>query len=1098
VTRLKPDGDISTTASADHTPGVDARPAPLDPRRDLERYEIIAEHGRGGLGRVSRARDRELDRDVAIKELISRDPLNEVRFFREARITARLEHPGIVPIHETGRWPDGTPFYAMKLVAGRPLRDLIAERPTVAGRLGLLHHVIAVADAIAYAHGRGIIHRDLKPANVIVGDFGETIVIDWGLAKELLTSEAAAAPEGLVPPDRDNQLTTEGTILGTPAYMAPEQGRGEQADQRADVFAIGAMLWELCARHKVPPSDQAQRHRHLRRTRIDRDLITIIDKAIDPDRDRRYRDAGELAADLRAFTSGARIAARSYSIFAMLAHWARRHRMLALAAVAFVVLAAVAYRAVLQAQLTRQFADLSATQAEVEQGRQALVHGDSEEARLHLGQAYARGDHSSGVAFMLARALQPRVVARAQFASASGRMLSARFSADGRQIVTTDDGGARVWDAETHRLLFTLPTGGPVYDAVYGPDGTTLVTSGNGAVRIWNAATGVLVRALGPPARATPRQYYEIVISPDGTRVAAIAAPGETAHVWDARTGAVVAELHSGASTFPALAFSADGKWLAAGDDDDVRVLDTATWQPALTIPGPHIRYLKFAPTAPALVTGTVDGDVSIWAIPSGARTWHLRELGDPVDAVVFSPDGELVAAASRDGAEQVWNTRSGKLQSQLNYHQGKIQSLEFDASSKLLVASSNGAVFVSDAALGMPVTTLEGPRAVIRPVHFDPSSRQVVGASLDGTAWVWDATAPYRRWSSPAAGDFCGIVAAAEPDRRFVAAGCWGHPTRIWDTAHDQLLAELPSVNRVDGYYDSVLPVVSAAGDRAAIARDHTVEIYALPGGALVQTITHRAMVSAVRFAPAGHDLVSGDLDGAVLITRGESAPIAASSTGAAIDAAAILADGRIVASDAQRHVRVYDPEGRSVLADLVAPTRALLLRQAGNGRYLVTVPSTDVAGSAVLWDLAQYRLIAKLEGHVGMVRSARFVRNDREILTAGVDGTARLWDGETGRLLHTYRGSSRFLADATIDPGGSMVVTAGGDGLLRFWDLSNERLLWTLLAHKPHVIGLHFEGNDLVTRGFDGDLARWSLPDPRSVIVRSARNARSEPSLR
>src|SRR6185369_1345869 len=173
-------------------PSAPAAPRPHDPAR----YDILGEHGRGGLGRVSRARDRELGRDVAIKELIARSHVSEVRFLREALITARLEHPGIVPVHEAGRWPDGTPFYAMKLVAGRPLRDLIAERPTVDERIGLLHHVIAVADAIAYAHGCNIIHRDLKPSNVIVGDFGETIVIDWGLAKGLSVDAEEPASGG--------------------------------------------------------------------------------------------------------------------------------------------------------------------------------------------------------------------------------------------------------------------------------------------------------------------------------------------------------------------------------------------------------------------------------------------------------------------------------------------------------------------------------------------------------------------------------------------------------------------------------------------------------------------------------------------------------------------------------------------------------------------------------------------------------------------------------------------------------------------------------------------------------------------------------------
>ena len=311
--------------------------------RDPKRYHVMGEHGRGGLGRVSRAHDRELGRDVAIKELISRNDVHEVRFLREALITARLEHPGIVPVHEAGRWPDGTPFYAMKLVSGRSLRDLIAECTTSDERIGLLHHVIAVADAIAYAHGCNIIHRDLKPANVIVGEFGETIVIDWGLAKDLTASEDAGAPGEVSPSPSspDDELTVEGSVLGTPAYMAPEQGRGEAVDQRADVFAIGTMLWELCAARRMPPSSADARHRVLRRAGIDQDLITIIDNALDPDPDKRYPDAGALAADLKAFKSGARIAARDYSLWAMLAHWTRRHRAVALSVTATVLVAAI-------------------------------------------------------------------------------------------------------------------------------------------------------------------------------------------------------------------------------------------------------------------------------------------------------------------------------------------------------------------------------------------------------------------------------------------------------------------------------------------------------------------------------------------------------------------------------------------------------------------------------------------------------------------------------------------------------------------------------------------------------------------------------------
>src|SRR5688572_16340495 len=171
--------------------GRRAAAAPL-PVVDEAHYELGAEHARGGLGRILRGRDRRLARPVAVKELIVENEETRARFVREARITARLQHPGIVPIYEAGRWSSGHPFYAMKMVAGQPLSAVIAARKELAERLALLPKVLAVAETMAYAHSQGVVHRDLKPGNVLVGEYGETVVIDWGLAKEL--DDPGAAP----------------------------------------------------------------------------------------------------------------------------------------------------------------------------------------------------------------------------------------------------------------------------------------------------------------------------------------------------------------------------------------------------------------------------------------------------------------------------------------------------------------------------------------------------------------------------------------------------------------------------------------------------------------------------------------------------------------------------------------------------------------------------------------------------------------------------------------------------------------------------------------------------------------------------------------
>ncbi|HEX8110954.1 MAG TPA: protein kinase [Kofleriaceae bacterium] len=1079
-TGTPPSPNVETRTSEPSEPRAQPGAPPAVPRVTGGRYEILREHGRGGIGCVYRAHDRELGRDVAIKKLISRGNLVEMRFFREAAITARLEHPGIVPVHEAGWWSDGTPFYAMKLIAGRPLRDLIAERFTVEQRLGLLHHVVAVADAIAYAHARKVIHRDLKPSNVIVGEFGETVVIDWGLAKDLATNESAADGGDPLPAHRDGDLTSAGSVLGTPAYMAPEQRRGEAVDQRADVFAIGMMLWQLCSLEAAPPADPLQRRAVLRRARVDDDLIAIIDKAIAGDPRHRYGDAGALVADLRAFTSGARIAARRYSPLAVVTHWIRRHRVLAISAATCLALLAVLVRTLLHAWVTERVADLGVTQAEVEAGRQALLHEDTAQAQSHLARAYLRGERSPGVAFMLSRALQPRLAEQARLPSAAGRMWPAEFSPDGRQIVTPDETSAQVWDTETHRRLFLLPHGGEVYRAVYTADGARIVTAARGAVRIWDAASGALVRALTPPPGHDTLTYFRLDRSRDGKLVAAIDVNGAIVDVWDASSGTLVAELPNDGWEYPLIAFTGDGRWLATGGGSDVRVFDTRTWARVMTVAGPRIRSMAIDPTAPRLITGSFDGDAAIWAIPSGERVYHLRELGDPVDAVAFAPGGATVATATRDGMIQVWDASSGKLRSTNHQLRTKILSLEFDRTSALVVAGgSSGKVLVEDAASGMPLSVLEGPSNVVWG-RFDPSARRVVGASWDGTARIWDAASPYLRWRSPTVNDVCRIVASLEPDRRFVAVGCLGHATHIWDTAHDRLLAELPGTTQVGGGFTSALPAVSAAGDRAAVARDRTVVIYELPGGRPLRTIRHGAAVNAVSFATTGHDLISGAIDGSVLVTRDDGEPVALPGFAAGVDAAGFLSDGRPVAA-AGNQLRVYDAERRTVLAELGLPARVHTLRSSSDGRRLVTGPrSIDAPTPAVLWDVEHYQRIGPLAGHVGIVWSARFVRDGREILTSGGDGTVRSWDATSGRLLHTYRGSTRFLTDATLDPEGAMIVAVGGDGLIWFWDAANERPLWTLLGHQPYVIALHFEAGDLVTRGFAGDVARWTFPEP------------------
>ncbi|HEX4417295.1 MAG TPA: hypothetical protein VH165_05320, partial [Kofleriaceae bacterium] len=227
--------------------------------------------------------------------------------------------------------------------------------------------------------------------------------------------------------------------------------------------------------------------------------------------------------------------------------------------------------------------------------------------------------------------------------------------------------------------------------------------------------------------------------------------------------------------------------------------------------------------------------------------------------------------------------------------------------------------------------------------------------------------------------------------------------------------------------------------------------------------------------------DLVSGAIDGSLLITQDSGAARTLPSSTAGIDAAALLPDGRVISADARGRLLLYDARG-VIRTELALPMRVMSLRI--EGAHTVAVPSYLSPGAPpVLLDLEHGRIVALLEGHASQVFSARWVAG-HQILTAGDDGIARLWDGATGQLRQTYRGGSRLLADATLTSDG-MVMAGGNDGVLHFWDLASGRLLWALPAHTSLIIGIHVEGDDIVTRGFAGELSRWRLPKPEQVIA-------------
>lgn len=301
------------------------RRAAAEPDFSGTRYEVLEEVGRGGMGTVYRAFDRELDREVAVKVLDAAHPDAARRMLREARVIARLEHPGIVPVHDVGTFPDGRVYYAMRLVRGRRLDgELRAGRPLPE----LLRVFARLCEAVAFAHAHGVIHRDLKPENVMVGPFGEVLVMDWGLAKVAGEGEVGSRADAPATPGG----TAHGTVLGTPGFMAPEQARGEveRVDERADVFALGRILRAFLSGGDPDGAPGGPRA-----------LVAVCEKAVAASPDARYASARELAAEIARYLDGLPVAAHRESLLDRLRRFGRRYRMPILLIVAYVVMRVV-------------------------------------------------------------------------------------------------------------------------------------------------------------------------------------------------------------------------------------------------------------------------------------------------------------------------------------------------------------------------------------------------------------------------------------------------------------------------------------------------------------------------------------------------------------------------------------------------------------------------------------------------------------------------------------------------------------------------------------------------------------------------------------
>jgi serine/threonine protein kinase/WD40 repeat protein len=1075
----------SLSGEADDASRLDARTVTPETTGRYQPSDGPDELGRGGIGRVIAVVDAHLGREVARKELLAANkPIHLARFLREARVTANLEHPNIVPVYELGEAADGRLYYTMRKVRGRTLRDALDAADGLDGRLALLDHFVDLCHAIAYAHAFGVIHRDIKPDNVMVGEFGETVVLDWGLAKvrgqadlreedlslasrvarpktaappmaaapvpgsrpEPAAEPTPTLPSGPVPlhvgprlklPDSGDLVTQQGVTLGTPAYMSPEQARGDvdRIDERSDVWSLGAVLYQVLSGHPPFDGEVDTILDHVRTGAVPpiarrvpeapRALLAIVDRALSPDPAHRYANAKELAADVVAFQTDASVRAYRYTLRDQLAWFVRRHKeLVGTVAVAAVVLlgvagwayhrvsaardVAVAAEASLRAKDEKTRADLA--KALTASGVDQMTHHEQPTARVLAAEALVLGDSplARGVLVGATSAWQPVLAWTTVLPTRSGcEML--KLSPDDARLACSTFVDLHVWDRATG-----LERSWPIADT-YGwglawlPDGRHIAVGGEDAVRIVDTDDGSVTRLDNAGAIA-----LSIAAFPDGRLV--VGGDDGTIRVW-APDGAALGAARAHEAWIFAVAPSPDGATIAsAGSDHAVKLWDAAALaeRPPLDHHGVGGTSLAWLGDRTLAVGNWTEDDaaVRLWDTTTG----HAVTVGGTdaeVSGLAASGDGRYAIAASADGTAVVWAPDGVRL--------GPIPPAE--AVMQNVAVSSDGrvAVIATGTRLRewtMPATlaadTLVAHERQVASAWWTPSGPVTVGD--DGQLVRWD-------------------VANGRPDVRRTLA-----PEGLWGVAQQgDVLVVGSRRGLVFGLDATTLDTrwsvtVGTQIDDAIPTRD---------GGLLVV-----GDGIAARLDPAtGAVLASADL-GAIAPSAVAEAPDAL-VVSAEYDAFLLELDPVTLAERARYPI----PDVDAIWDVAVAP----------DGSTLVV---GDEHGGVHLWDWPARREVRKLDAHGDRVTAVVYSPDGRLLASGGEDGQLVVWDTATwAPLARIPAHGTRAIWAIAWSPDGERVISAGGDALVRVWSTST--------LHQPATDAVASARRELGLVVVDGDVA-------------------------
>ncbi len=1057
------------------------------------RFRILGRFARGGIGEVARALDTELNREVAVKsllpDLIDNGMVRE-RFLREAVITGRLEHPGIVPVYAMGVDANGSPFYAMRLIHGKNFQEAIQDHysRTPSGNgfntsefLELLRRFLNVCTTIAFAHSRGVIHRDIKPQNIMLGLFGETLVVDWGLAKvdatEVFTdvklnvadpdcqaeqvSPASCEVKNLISQDLEDEdeaklpALTDELLIGTPAFMSPEQalGQAHQVGPSSDIFSLGAtMHMLLTGKSRFGNSDvdvilqrliagEFDRPRRVNRA-IPKPLEAICMKALALEPTDRYAAAIDMASDIEHWLADEPISAINESWVDRLSRFGRRNRSAAMAgSLALLLIAVVSTLAALRINNERLRAERQRIQTEQVNARLALDRGIQLVAANEAGAGMLWFERALSLApkqdVDLRRVIltnlafaRRQLVQRVQTFTREHSDVLALFSSNGNRLLTCSGvGWITVIEVTSGAVILDLKlpetkiVGGHFADESHALIASTSAQGGLEIVRVSIQHPNMDSGPLAPPIiLAKSGKLGLIAFNPEQSLVAAELEIDSkpTMCVWGLPMGDLL-------SSFPIdsklvdLGFSGMSELIWVNADRRARAQGVSPGSNAVApwVFGESIDKLAIPLAGGQLFSISKGGSLSKWDTKRRTKVFSLSIQSEVVESVACSDDGGLIAITESAGIIHVLST----------VDQGPAcESLRMDHYVGLLrFRPKSTELLVPNHRLSSSLWKVPESEGYV--VRFDQKSVRSAEFSSDG-----DAVVTASRSSAYLRNGLIGSGALIEykhkdrvnqvtlsPDGRSVLTACRDGSARLWNAGNSSQLGQ-------------EIPHRSTNGRPVS--------------------------VTTAAFSPSGEVIATGDASGLIHFSRPDNGEVICSTDRlfSSVLSVSFKPDGKQLAasySHPENSVRVWDVTNGQLVWKGLHTESVRTVAFSSDGK---TVLSASNDNTAQFWNGMDGQAMGHTMQHRGEVFFAKFSPNGRIIVTGGYDANVRLWHVPTGEAYGEPMQHDSLVLDADFNSDGSQLLTGSLDQTARIWDINTCLPLTAPLQHTTSVSSVRF----------------------------------------